>query len=193
MSGGLDSDTGGRGARAPYSRCDAHPQDVDARPLFSALLVDADGSEDYWVLVSTSPTKPSAEVRTLYGLRPTIEERYRQIKCFWDLTKFRSQNFALVLNQVLFLALTYTLLQVHLYHRKQAELNRQTRPRLLQMLAPTLSVIIVYYQRRFARFSIGEYSQILLTASDEAKKKLLVRMKRMAAGLDLDLLHPRPP
>jgi len=33
-----DSDTGGRGAGAPYSRCDAHPQDVDARPLFSALL-----------------------------------------------------------------------------------------------------------------------------------------------------------
>ena len=155
--------------------------------------VDADGSEDYWVLVSTSSTKPSAEVRTLYGFRPTIEERHRQVKCFWDLTKFRSQNFALVLNQVLFLALTYTLLQVHLYHRKQAELNKQTRTRLLQMLAPTLSVIIVYYQRRFARFSIGEYSQILLTASDEAKKKLLVRMKRMAAGLDQDLLNPRPP
>lgn len=155
--------------------------------------VDADRSEDYWVLVSTSPTKPSAEVRTLYGLRPAIEERHRQVKCFWDLTKFRSQHFALVLNQVLFLALTYTLLQVHLYLRKQAELNRQTRPRLLQMLSPTLAVIIVYYQHRFARFSIPEYSQILLNASDEAKKKLSARMKRMAAGLDVGLLNPRPP
>ena len=155
--------------------------------------VAADGSEDYWVLVSTSPTKPSAEVRTLYGLRPAIEERHRQIKCFWDLTKFRSQDFALVLNQVLFLALTYTLLQVHLYLRKQTELNRRTRPRLLQMLSPTLAVIIVYYQRRFARLSIPEYSQILLHAGGEAKKKLQARMKRMAAGLDVDLLNPRPP
>lgn len=155
--------------------------------------VDADGSEDYWVLVSTSATKPGAEVRTLYGLRPAIEERHRQVKCFWDLTRFRSQNFALILNQVLFLALTYTLLQVHLYLRQQAELNRQTRPRLLQMLAPTIAVIIVYYQRRFARLSIPEYSHILLNVSDEAKKKLSARMKRMAAELDVDLLNPRPP
>ena len=77
----------------------------------------------------------------------------------------------MVLNQVLFLALTYTLLQVHLYLRKQAELNRQTRPRLLQMLAPTLSVIIVYYQRCFARLSIPEYSQILATATAGGKEE----------------------
>jgi hypothetical protein len=155
--------------------------------------VDADRSEDYWVLVSTSLTKPSAEVRALYGLRPAIEERHRQIKCFWDLTKFRSQDFALVLNQVLFLAVTYTLLQVHLYLRKQTELNRKTRPRLLQMLSPTVAVVIVYYQRRFARFSLPEYSQILLNASGDAKKKLQARMKRMAEGLEVGLLNPRPP
>lgn len=155
--------------------------------------VDADGMEDYWVLVSTRSTKASTEVRTLYGLRPATEERHRQVKCFWDLTKFRAQDFALVLNQVLFLALTYTLLQTHLYLRKQTELNRQTRPRLLQMLSPTLAVIIVYYQRRFARFSIPEYSQILLNVSGEAKKKLLARMKRMAEGMDVELLNPRPP
>ena len=155
--------------------------------------VKANGDVDYWVLVTTRLRMRAADVRTLYGLRPAIEERHRQIKGFWDLTKFYSRNFALVLNQVLFLALTYTLLQVHLFLRKQAELNRQTRPRLLQMLAPTISVIIVYYQNRFARFSIPEYSQILLTATEEARKKLLIRMKRMAAGLDVDLLNPRPP
>ena len=102
--------------------------------------VDPGGGEDYWVLVTTALSRPSADVRTLYGLRPAIEERHRQAKGFWDLTKFRSQNFALVLNQVLFLALTYTLLQTHLYLGKKAELNRRTRPRLLQMLAPTVAV-----------------------------------------------------
>jgi hypothetical protein len=39
-----------------------------------------------------------------------------------------------------------------------------TRPRVVQMLTPTVSVIIVYYQRRFPRLTIEEYSQILLTA-----------------------------
>jgi hypothetical protein len=151
------------------------------------------GKEDFWVLVTTRLWKQSRDVRTLYGLRPAIEERHRQIKCFWDLTDFKSCSFALVLNQVVFLALTYTLLQVHLYLRQRAELNRVTRPRLLQMLTPTASVIIVYYQRRFARLTIGEYSQILLTVEGEAKQKLLARIRRLKEGVEPNLLNPRPP
>ena len=151
------------------------------------------GEENLWVLVTTRLKKPSKDVRTLYGLRPAIEERHRQIKCFWDLTDFKSCSFALVLNQVVFLALTYTLLQAHLFLRKRAELNRVTRPRLLQMLAPTLAVIIVYYQRRFARLTIPEYSEIMLTVTGKAKQKLLAKMRRLKAGLEPDLLNPRPP
>jgi len=128
-------------------------------------------------MVTTQLWKQGQDVRMLYGLRTAIEERHGQIKCFGDLTDFKSRGFALVLNQVVFLALTYTLLQMHLYLRQRAELNRVTRPRLLQMLTPTVSVIIVYYQRRFARLTIGEYSQILLTVEGEAKKKLLTRIK----------------
>jgi hypothetical protein len=155
--------------------------------------VNDEGKEDFWVLVTTRLWKQSRDVRTLYGLRTAIEERHRQIKCFWDLTDFKSCSFALVLNQVVFLTLTYTLLQVHLYLRQRAELNRVTRPRLLQMLTPTVSVIIVYYQRRFARLTIGEYSQILLTVEGEAKQKLLARIKRLKDGLEPNLLNPRPP
>ena len=155
--------------------------------------VNGEGKEDFWVLVTTRLWKQSRDVRTLYGLRTAIEERHRQIKCFWDLTDFKSRNFALVLNQVVFLALTYTLLQAHLYLRRRAELNRVTRPRLLQMLAPTVSVIIVYYQRRFARLTIGEYSQILLTVEGEAKQKLLARIKRLKDGIESNLLNPRSP
>jgi Transposase DDE domain len=155
--------------------------------------INDEGKEDFWVLVTTRLWKQSRDVRTLYGLRPAIEERHRQIKCFWDLTDFKSCSFALVLNQVIFLALTYTLLQAHLYLRRRAELNRLTRPRLLQMLTPTVSVIIVYYQRRFARLTIGEYSQILLTVEGEAKQKLLARIRRLKDGVEPNLLNPRPP
>jgi hypothetical protein len=155
--------------------------------------INDEGKEDFWVLVTTRLWKRGRDVRTLYGLRPAIEERHRQIKCFWDLTDFKSCSLALVLNQVVFLALTYTFLQVHLYLRQRAELNRVTRPRLLQMLTPTVSVIIVYYQRRFARLTIGEYSQILLTVEGEAKRKLLARIKRLKDGLEPNLLNSRPP
>lgn len=155
--------------------------------------IDDEGKEDFWVLVTTRLWKQSPDVRTLYGLRTSIEERHRQIKCFWDLTAFKSRSFALVLNQVVFVALTYTLLQMHLYLRQRAELNRVTRPRLLQMLTPTVSVIVVYYQRRFARLTIGEYSQILLTVEGEAKQKLLARIRRLKDGVEPNLLNPRPP
>jgi len=155
--------------------------------------VNEEGKEDFWVLVTTRLWKQSRDVRTLYGLRPAIEERHRQIKCFWDLTDFKSRNFGLVLNQVIFLALTYTLLQVHLYLRQRAELNRVTRPRLLQMLTPTVSVIIVYYQRRFARLTIEEYSEIMLTVEGEAKQKLLAKIRRLKNRIEPDLLNPRPP
>jgi hypothetical protein len=155
--------------------------------------IDDKGEEDFWVLVTTRLKKSSRDVRTLYGLRTAIEERHRQIKCFWDLTDFQSCSFALVLNQVVFLALTYTLLQAHLYLRKRAELNRVTRPRLLQMLSPTLAVIIVYYQRRFARLTIPEYSEIMLTVTGKAKQKLLAKMRRLKAGLEPNLLNARPP
>jgi hypothetical protein len=154
--------------------------------------INDEGKEDFWVLVTTRLWKQSRDVRTLYGLRPAIEERHRQVKCFWDLTDFKSCSFALVLSQVVFLALTCTLLQVHLYLRRRAELNRVTRPRLLQMLTPTVSVII-YYQRRFARLTIGEYSQILLTVEGEAKQKLLARIRRLKDGVEPNLLNPRPP
>jgi hypothetical protein len=155
--------------------------------------INDEGKEDFWVLVTTRLWKQSLAVRTLYGLRPAIEERHRQIKCFWNLTDFKSCSFALILNQVVFLALTYTLLQVHLYLRQRAELNGVTKPRLLQMLTSTVSVIIVYYQRRFARLTIGEYSQILLTVEGEAKQKLLARIRRLKDGVEPNLLNPRPP
>lgn len=155
--------------------------------------VNKEGKEDFWVLVTTRLWKQGRDVRRLYGLRTAIEERHRQIKCFWDLTDFKSRSFALVLNQVVFLALTYTLLQVHLYLRKRAELNRVTRPRLLQMLAPTVAVIIVYYQRRFARLTIPEYSEIMLTVTGKPKQKLLAKMRRLKSGLEPDLLNPRSP
>lgn len=155
--------------------------------------INENGEENFWVLVTTRLRKSGRDIRTLYGLRPAIEERHRQIKCFWDMTNFQSRSFALIVNQVVFLALTYTLLQTHLYLRKRAELNRVTRPRLLQMLAPTVAVIIVYYQRRFARLTISEYSEILLTAEGEPKKKLLARIRRLKAGLEPNLLNPRSP
>ena len=45
----------------------------------------ADGHETSWLLVTTNADWSARRVRDLYGLRSDIEERHRQVKCFWDL------------------------------------------------------------------------------------------------------------
>ncbi|MGZ3394665.1 MAG: hypothetical protein ACXWPK_11570, partial [Isosphaeraceae bacterium] len=45
------------------------------------------GHEDGWLLVTTNEDWSAPRVRDLYGLRTDIEERHRQVKCFWDLTR----------------------------------------------------------------------------------------------------------
>jgi len=66
---------------------------------------DEHGEVRDWVLVSTSPHRTAAEIRSTYELRPAIEERHRQYKCFWDLTRMHSCAFSLVVNQALFVLL----------------------------------------------------------------------------------------
>jgi len=59
----------------------------------------ADGHETSWLLVTTNAIWSARRVRDLYGMRPDIEERHRQVKCFWDLSRFHSTAWSLVVNQ----------------------------------------------------------------------------------------------
>ncbi len=152
-----------------------------------------DGHEEVWMLVDTKEVTDPAASRNEYRLRTGIEERHRQLKCFSDLTDFKSRSFSLVCNQVVFVALAYTLLQLYLKRIERPELNRHTQPRLRRQLMPTQSVIIVYYQNRFALFSSLEYTELLLTLAPEASKKILSKTRRLRKELDQELKLVRPP
>jgi len=73
--------------------------------------IDRDGTVDDWVLGTTSATFSAGQIRSNYTLRTAIEERHRQYKCFWDLARMPSCKFSMVVCQVLFVLLAYTLLQ----------------------------------------------------------------------------------
>lgn len=152
-----------------------------------------DGHEEVWMLVDTKGAIDPAATRNEYRLRIGIEERHRQLKCFVDLTDFKSRSFSLVCNQVVFVALAYSLTQLYLQRSDRPELNRRTMPRLRDQLMPTRSVIIVYYQNRFALFSSLQYTQLLLTLSPEASKKILSKAQRLQKELDQELKLVRPP
>jgi hypothetical protein len=158
--------------------------------------VFADGHDDLWMLLDTKPLAKSEDPvgrREEYHLRTDIEEGHRQLKCFWDLTKFTSRAFSLVVNQVIFVALTYNLLQLHLKRQGREELNRRTLPRVYNQLLPNAAFIIIYCQDYFALFTSSEYTKILLTLPKKAQDKILRKTQLLEREMVNELRWPRPP
>jgi len=155
--------------------------------------VYADGHVDYWVLVDTAPIRDPCQTRQEYGLRQTIEERHRQVKCFSDLESFTSRSFNLIVNQVVFVLLTYSLLQWYLLRIGRKELNPKTRTRTLELLRPTLTVILIYYQNYVAFLTPLQHQELVLTLSEPARKKILAKTRRLRRSLAHALDHARPP
>ncbi len=153
----------------------------------------ADGHTDYWVLLDTASIREPTRTRQAYGLRPSIEERHRQLKCFSDLESFPSRAFSLVVHQVVFVLLTYSLLQWFLLRMSRKELNPKTQSRVLDLLRPALTVIILYYQNYMAFLTPLQHQELVLTLSESARKKILAKTRRLRRSLAHALDHARPP
>jgi hypothetical protein len=155
--------------------------------------IDEHGQQEDWVLVTTAAKLTANRIRATYELRTAIEERHRQYKCFWDLTRMHSCAFSLVVNQVLFVLLSYTLLQAHLLLRQRQRLNKLTRTSILDLLTPTLEVVALYCQQRFCLLSLPEFARILLSLQQEARSKLRKKLRQLEKDLDGLLSNARPP
>ncbi len=164
----------------------------------------ASGETKIWILLDTKPfdgVNAPIERREEYAIRVEIEEGHRQLKCFWDLTKFTSRAFTLIVNQIIFVVLTYNLLQIWLKNRnKPKDSNekegqtetRKTRPRLLNQLLPTQAVIIIYYKNYYAMLAALEYTELLLNLSEQARRKVLEKTQRLRKTLETELELVRP-
>lgn len=151
-----------------------------------------DGHHEYWVLLDTAPVANPGQVRQEYTLRTAIEERHRQLKCFSDLEAFTSRAFPLIVHQVVFVLLTYSLLQWFLLRIGRKELNPRTRTRTLELLRPSLTVIVIYYQNYVAYLSPLQHQELVLTLGEVARKKILAKTRRLRRSLAQQLQHPRP-
>lgn len=176
----------GRGLRS-WSQCPV--------PLTAVVNRERDehGQTHDWVLVSTSDRFTAAHIRSTYELRPAIEERHRQYKCFWDLTRMHSCAFSLVVNQTLFVLLAYTLMQAHLVLRQRQQLNGGVWQRTWQLLSPSLEVVAVYYRQRFCLLTLAEFGRILLEIAEPARGKLREKLRRIERDLYSLLENARPP
>jgi hypothetical protein len=140
--------------------------------------VYADGHEDGWLLVTTNADWSARRVRDLYGLRTDIEERHRQVKCFWDLTRFQSTAWSLVVNQLVFVCLTYSLLQIHLLRQGHQELNRRTQPTTRRLL-PDGDRVIIYRQQCFGFFTLLEHMEMTLSLEGKPRRRALAKTRAL--------------
>jgi len=155
--------------------------------------IDGDGHREYWVLLDTAAIADPLATRQEYGLRTSIEERHRQLKCFSDLAGFTSRRLSLVVNQVVFVLLVYSLLQWYWLRIRRPEFNSRITARVLDQLRPTKTVILIFYQGYVARLAPLEYQELLLTLEEEARSKILAKTRRLRRGLTHQLDNARAP
>ena len=147
--------------------------------------------DEAWGILSTARDELHAvPAGKRYHLRIHIEERHRHLKCFWDLAEFTSPCFDLVVNQIVFTALTYSLLQQQILRQARKALNKASKSRLMEELAPVSDAVIVYTDHYYAVFDKLDYTDMVLDVPESARQKLreLIRRKRsksrMAAATD---------
>ena len=153
----------------------------------------ADAHQEIWFLIDTQEVKNPERTQQDYHLRISTEERYRQLKCFSDLTHFTSRAFSLVVNQVVFIMLAYNLLQIYLLNRGRKELNQKTLPRIRQQLLPSDNHIMVYYQNYYGLFRPFELIGFVVALREQARQKIAAKCRRIGRELNGLIHNPRPP
>ena len=153
----------------------------------------ADGHTEIWFLIDTREVQDPSQPRQQYHLRTSTEERYRQLKCFSDLTHFTSRAFSMVVNQVIFILLAYDLLQIYLLSQGRKKLNQKTLPRIRQQLLPSDNYVIVYWQHYYGLFSPFELVGFVVMLGEEARKKIAAKCRRIGRELNGLMQNPRPP
>lgn len=150
-------------------------------PLNVVLMREymSDGERREWGLMTTLKVDDPLEIRRLYHLRSSCEEGWRQTKCYWDLTAFRAPCFSLVANQIVFVLLAYSLLQLFLVKSDRGELAKMTKRRLLAQLLPDGEKVAVYRSSHVAYFTVLEFAQILLSLAEGPRRRLAGRIDRL--------------
>lgn len=153
-------------------------------PVHVVLLREfrTDGSCSEWALATTREFEDPLEIWHDYQLRVVIEERHRQMKCFWDLTNFRSRAYSLVVNQAVFMVLAYSLMQCFLVKVEREELTGATRRRLLEQLLPDGHKVSVYRDNCVGYFTPLELLSEVLMLSEGPKRRLLGTVRRLCSS-----------
>ncbi len=151
------------------------------------------GREETWLLLDTKEVDDPGKSRQEYHLRTAIEERYRQLKCFSDLTHFSSRAFSMIVNQVVFIMLACNLLQFYLLRLGKKQLNKKPLPYIRKQLIPSDNHIIVYWKNYYGLFRPFDLVGFVVQLKEKARKKIADKCRRIRCDLSETMKYPRPP
>jgi hypothetical protein len=154
-------------------------------PLHVALFRETytDGSEDAWALLTTGELGDGWSMRADYQRRPDIEERHRQLKCFYDLTGFRSRSLNAIAAQVVLILLSYTLRQWQLWQMLQEQLADRTPDTLRFRLNLRREYVVIYYQDAYTQMPLVRFSRELLQLDEAARQRALAKVQHLEASM----------
>lgn len=164
-------------------------------PLHVVLLREtcADGHQEGWALMTTEDFADPQQPPRDYARRPTIEERHRPLKCFYDLTDFHSRRFNAVAAQGVFVLLSYTLRQWQLWKSQQEQWTGVHPQRLQHQLNLRDQHVVIYHRHAYVQLPLVSFTREVLELAPSARRKARVQIQRLEKSLLTPLQNLRPP
>lgn len=164
-------------------------------PLHVVLIreIYGDGSTREWALLDTAPIPDGVATKTEYGLRTQIEERHRALKCFYDLSDFRSRQFNVITAQVVLILLTFTLRQWQLWKCLEEELAASHPKKIRRSLNLYDQYVVIYYHGAYAQMPLLTFTREVLQLELEARAKALRIVQRLEQSMLSPMENLRPP
>jgi len=163
-------------------------------PISVVCLRDqyADGHHEDWALMSTSLAAEPMRLLGYYRKRPAIEERHRQLKCFYDLSDFRSRSFNAIAAQVVMVLLTYTLRQWQLWKFLEEALANLTPEGLAQQLKLMQQWVVIYLGLAYTQLPVVSFTREAIQLEGAARDKALHKLELLEQALLTPVPNPRP-
>ena len=164
-------------------------------PFHAVLMREsyADGHREQWGLLTTeAPVDPQAAPRD-YARRAAIEERHRQLKCFHDLSEFRSRSLNVITAQLVFVLLTYTLRQWQLWKSGRAGKAGLHPESIQEALDLADQHVYICRHRSYARVPLVSFLRMALELKGAARRAALATARRLERSFLTPPANPRPP
>ena len=123
-----------------------------------------------------------------YALRVKIEERHRQLKCFYDLTRFCSRCFDAIVAQVVMVLLSYTLRQWQLWKHHHDALAGRSPELIHRRLNLRNQYVVIYHEQAYTQLPLVQFTREVLELEPAARAKALAKVQQ----LEQNMLHPEP-